>query len=144
MQNRRATKPRVVVIGGPNGTGKTTCAGVLLPHDLAITQFVNADTIAAGLAGFAPESVSLQAGRIMIARIRELADQRRDFAFETTLSSRSFAPFLRQIRTDGYQINLLYIWLRTPELAVQRVQEEFGEAGIPFRQKSLDAATGEE
>lgn len=87
-------RPVVVVIGGPNGAGKTTTSGLLLPEALNIRQFVNADTIAAGLSAFAPESVAFAAGRIMLGRLRELAEQRESFAFETTLASRSFVPFL--------------------------------------------------
>jgi predicted ABC-type ATPase len=121
MQAVETPHPRVVVIAGPNGAGKTTCAAALLPVDLDIRQFVNADTIAAGLSGFAPETAAIPAGRIMLARLHELAREHQEFAFETTLASRSFAPFLRQLRREGYHCHLVYVWLRTPEMAVQRV-----------------------
>jgi predicted ABC-type ATPase len=128
--------PRVVVIGGPNGAGKTTCASVLLPFDLNIRQFVNADTIAAGLSAFAPATAAIQAGRIMLARLEELARQRQDFASETTLASRSFAPFLRRLQAEGYHVRVVYVWLRTPELAVERVKARAQEGG-----HSVPAAT---
>lgn len=116
-------RPQVVVIAGANGAGKSSCAATLLPEGLRIRQFVNADTIAAGLSAFAPETTAIQAGRIMLARIADLARQRQDFAFETTLSSRSFAPLLRRLQSEGYRVHIVYIWLRSPELAVQRVAE---------------------
>jgi predicted ABC-type ATPase len=123
METEEARRPQVVVIAGPNGAGKTTCAAALLPKDLKVVQFVNADTIASGLAAFAPEAAAVQAGRIMLACLSELGRQRQDFAFETTLASRSFAPFLRGLQQQGYGVHIVYIWLRTPELAVQRVAE---------------------
>jgi len=79
--------PHVIIIAGPNGAGKTTTAPALLNEALTINNFVNADTIAAGLCAFAPEKAAIQAGRAMLDRIHYLADQNEDFAFETTLAS---------------------------------------------------------
>jgi predicted ABC-type ATPase len=87
-------RPHVVVLAGPNGAGKSTAAPALLRGRLGVTEFVNADTIAHGLSAFSPEHAAIEAGRIMLARLRQLASQRRDFAFETTLASRTFAPRL--------------------------------------------------
>lgn len=123
------SRPRAVVIGGPNGAGKSTTAARLLPRDLDIRQFVNADAIASGLSGFAPETVALQAGRIMLARLSELARQGEDFAFETTLASRSFVPFLRRLQRRGYAVHVIYVWLQSPDLAVARVAERVRRGG---------------
>jgi predicted ABC-type ATPase len=128
-ESGEAQGPAVVVIGGPNGAGKTTCAAALLPVELGIRQFVNADTLASGLAAFAPETAAVQAGRIMLRRLGELARERQSFAFETTLASRSFAPFLRRLREDGYHLHVIYVWLRTPELAVRRVAARVSQGG---------------
>ena len=129
MEHEQHTRPQVFVIGGPNGAGKTTCVGVLLPKSLDIRQFVNADAIAVGLAAFAPETVALQAGRLMLERLSALAEQRADFAFETTLASRSFAPFLRRLQTEGCDVHVYYVTLRGPELALQRVAERVRRGG---------------
>jgi len=86
----------------------------LLHGRLAVTQFVNADEIARGLAGFAPETAALPAGRIMLARLKELERSRANFAFETTLASRSFAPWLRALVAGGYQFHLVFLWLPSP------------------------------
>jgi predicted ABC-type ATPase len=89
--------PKVVVIAGPNGAGKSTTAPAILRNALHVGEFVNADTIAAGLSAFSPESVSVTAGRLMLSRVQELARAGRDFAFETTLASRTFAPWLNEL-----------------------------------------------
>jgi predicted ABC-type ATPase len=122
-------RPRIFVVGGPNGAGKTTTATRLLPDDLAVRQFVNADVIASGLSAFAPETAALQAGRIMLERLAALTRLREDFAFETTLASRSFAPFLRRQQEEGYSVHIIYVWLRSPDLAVQRVGERVRRGG---------------
>ena len=94
-------KPRIVTLAGPNGAGKTTASTHLLRDALGIDEFVNADIIAAGLSGFAPESVAFQAGRIVLNRIHTLIDQRVSFAFETTLSSKTLATLLTRARHTG-------------------------------------------
>jgi predicted ABC-type ATPase len=121
--------PKVVVIAGPNGAGKSTTAPAILRDALKVHEFVNADTIAAGLSAFSPESVALAAGRIMLDRVHELARDRRDFAFETTLASRTFASWLRDLQTNGYKFHLVYLCLPTVELAVARVAERVRRGG---------------
>lgn len=113
--------PTVIVIGGPNGAGKSTIAPLVLRGVLGVTEFVNADVIAQGLSAFQPERKAVQAGRIMLARLKELAAAREDFAFETTLASRSFAPWLRELRGSGYSFHLAFVWLADASLAVSRV-----------------------
>jgi predicted ABC-type ATPase len=113
--------PHVIVVAGANGAGKSTAAPYLLRDALQVTEFVNADAIAAGLSAFRPESVAIAAGRIMLARMRHLAAARENFAFETTLASRSFAPWLADLKRSGYHAHLLFLWLRSAELAVSRV-----------------------
>ena len=99
--------PNIVILAGPNGAGKSTAAPTLLQGTLGITEFVDADIIARGLSAFNVESVAIAAGRVMLARLRELARQRVNFAFETTLASRSFAPWLADLRNAGYTVDLI-------------------------------------
>jgi predicted ABC-type ATPase len=113
--------PRVVIFAGPNGAGKSTHADAIVAA-LGIDTFVNADYIARGLSGRHADAVAMQAGRIMLTRLRELAAAKQDFAFESTLSSRSFAPFLRQLKTQGYQVAIYYFSLTSVSLAVRRVK----------------------
>jgi predicted ABC-type ATPase len=121
--------PSVVVLAGPNGAGKSTAAPLILKDVVGIEEFVNADTIAQGLSGFQPERVGLSAGRIMLARLRELARQRMSFAFETTLASRSFVPWLAGLIRTDYQFHLVFLWLPHPDMAVARVAARVQEGG---------------
>jgi predicted ABC-type ATPase len=114
-------RPTLVVIAGPNGAGKSTTAPFLLRDELAVTEFVNADQIAAGLSGFSPDAVALAAGRVMLARLRDLLRGGADFAFESTLASRSLAPFVARAKRAGYRFVLLYLWLESPAQASARV-----------------------
>ncbi|MBI3448915.1 MAG: AAA family ATPase [Acidobacteria bacterium] len=117
----RPDSPHIVLICGPNGAGKSTLAPRLLTGALRVKEFVNADVVARGLSAFQPEEVSLAAGRIMLGRLRELARQRASFAFETTLASRSFAPWISRLKASGYAFHLLFLWLPDDDLAVSRV-----------------------
>ena len=111
----------VVVLGGPNGAGKSTSAPRLLGGSLRVGPFVNADTIAQGLSAFRPEDVALDAGRIMLRRLDELEDQRKGFAFETTLASRALASRFTRLKAGGYRVHIVFLWLPTAELAIARV-----------------------
>jgi predicted ABC-type ATPase len=125
MDNR----PQVIVLAGPNGAGKSTSAPEVIASHIGVSAFVNADVIARGLSGFAPENADLAAGRIMLGRLRELAKAREDFAFETTLSSRTFGPWLAELCSAGYEFHLCYVWVHSPDLAVERVRRRFESGG---------------
>ena len=121
--------PDVYIIGGCNGSGKTTTAMKLLPNSLNLLEYINADEIAAGLSPFNPESVAIQAGRLMLERLNSLSDAGIDFAFETTLASRHYVRFLQRCKNKGYAVNLIYFWLVSPELAIARVKQRVASGG---------------
>lgn len=121
--------PNVYIIAGCNGAGKTTASFTILPEMLDCKEFVNADSIAAGLSPFNPESVAFEAGRIMLQRIYELMKAKVDFAFETTLSTRSYVSLIKSARSIGYKITLLFIWLDSPDTAKQRVENRVSKGG---------------
>jgi predicted ABC-type ATPase len=123
-----AAQPRVIIFAGPNGAGKSTHAEAILAQ-LGIATFVNADYIARGLAGRNASTVAIAAGRIMLNRLRELSAANQDFAFESTLSSRSFAPFLRSLKAQGYRVAIHYFSLPTATLAVRRVRLRVASGG---------------
>jgi predicted ABC-type ATPase len=123
------TAPRCIVLGGINGAGKTTSSRTILAETLRVMTFVNADVIAQGIAGFDPNSANITASRIMLDRLHELAALRADFAFETTLSGQTTAPWLRSLRDVGYVIDLHYFWLASADLAVARVAHRVGRGG---------------
>ncbi len=130
--------PNVIVIAGPNGAGKSTLAPALLRDTLGIAEYVNADTIAEGLSAFAPEDASFDAGRVMLGRLQGLADDGQDFAFETTLASRFYAGWLRNLREDhGYQVNLIFLWLESVEIAVQRVAARVSAGGHSIPEETI-------
>ncbi len=117
----KGAAPKVVLIAGPNGAGKTTCAEALLA-ELGVPVFVNADRIAQGLSGLRAESVALSAGRLMLERLRQLGAAGESFGFETTLASRSFAPFLRDLAAQGYEVHLFYLMLPSATESLRRVK----------------------
>jgi len=121
--------PQVIVIAGPNGAGKTTLAPFLLRDRFNVFPFVNADVIASGLSAFEPERVAIDAGRVMLRRLRDLSNKRESFAFESTLAARSYAPWLKQLRDVGYEVHLLFVWLHSAELAIERVAERVRRGG---------------
>jgi len=112
-----------------NGAGKSTLAPHLLRDTLRIVEYVNADTIAEGLSAFAPENASFDAGRGMRGRLRELAADRKDFAFETTLASRSYAVRLKELQKQGYRVSLVFLGLESVDLAIARVEERVRSGG---------------
>ena len=121
--------PNLYIIAGCNGAGKTTASYTVLPEIFGCQEFVNADNIAAGLSPFNPESVALEAGRIMLKRIYELLDEGFDFAFETTLATRSYVSFIKKAQQAGYEVTLVYFWLDAPETAYNRVATRVREGG---------------
>jgi predicted ABC-type ATPase len=130
--------PDLVVIAGPNGAGKSTAAPLLIGKRLGIAEFVNADVIAAGLSAFSPETVAVEAGRIMLKRLRQLADEGKDFAFETTLASRSFAPWIVRLRRErDYRFHLFFLWLPGAEMAVSRVSGRVRHGGHSVPQENI-------
>ena len=129
VELNNATGRRAVVLSGSNGAGKTTASRAVLRDVFQIGTFVNADFIAQGLNGFDPDSVALQAGRLMRQRLHELATEGQDFAFETTLSGKTYAAWLRSLQEAGYRVALLYYWLESPDLAVARVAARVGRGG---------------
>jgi predicted ABC-type ATPase len=121
--------PNLFVIAGPNGAGKTTYARRFLPEEMRTREFVNADLIAAGLSPFAPDAAAFEAGRIMLKRLRELAAKKEDFAFETTLSGRGYAPLLRETQAAGYYIRLDFLWIPDLGITRKRVQQRVAKGG---------------
>ena len=121
--------PHLIIIAGSNGAGKSTAAPALLKDALHVDNFVNADVIAQGLCAYQPEKAAIQAGRIMLDRIHTLAEEKVNFAFETTLASRTFAIWIPKLQKQGYQFHLIFLWLKNVELAIFRVNERVKSGG---------------
>lgn len=117
------------VISGCNGAGKTTASYSVLPDMLHCREFVNADEIAKGLSPFQPENVAIEAGRIMLGRVKELIHKNVDFAFETTLAAKSYVRLIEEAQAKRYFVTLIFFWLNSPELALERVRTRVNEGG---------------
>lgn len=129
--------PHLIIIAGCNGSGKTTTAPALLQNSLHVDDFVNADVIAQGLCAFQPEKAAIQAGRVMLEQIHSLTEQNANFAFETTLASRTFSTWIPQLKKQGYQFHLIFLWLKNAELAVLRVKERIKNGGHSVPEKTI-------
>lgn len=125
--------PRLYIISGCNGAGKTTASYSLLPEMLDCKEFVNSDEFAKGLSPFDPDKASIQASRFMLMKIRYLLKKQQDFAVETTLATRTLLKIAKTAQAAGYTVTLLYFWLNSPDMAVERVKArvEAGGHNIP-------------
>jgi predicted ABC-type ATPase len=129
MKRATITSPRCIVIAGPNGAGKTTFAREFLPKDAGVIHFVNADLIAGGLSPLRPESAAVAAGRLFLTELDRLAKARLDFAFETTLSGLVYLARLRQWKSAGYRIEIVFLRLPSPKLALRRIAMRVMQGG---------------
>ncbi|MCX5704910.1 MAG: zeta toxin family protein [Candidatus Omnitrophica bacterium] len=119
----------VYIIAGPNGSGKTTFAKLFLPDYVNCPNFVNADLIAQGLAPFGPRAAAIKAGKLVLQEIHEYARRGVDFAFETTLSGKSYARLLTDLKSKDYALHLFFLWIPSPELAIARIKDRVIEGG---------------
>jgi len=130
--------PLCVVIAGPNGSGKTTFAREFLPAHHGIIHFVNADLVAGGLSPLRPELAARAAGRLVLAELDRLARERRDFAFETTLSGLGYARILRSLKSKGYRLEIVYLQIASPELARRRIAARVKQGGHSVPRKDVE------
>lgn len=131
------SQPTCTIIAGPNGAGKTTFAMTWLPEAAGCRSFVNADLIAAGLSPLAPEREWLAASRLFLQEINRHVARREDFAFETTLSGKTYLRLIRQLLGDGWRVALYYLWLPSVEMSIQRVAERFSHGGHDIPLESI-------
>ena len=133
-----SNKKHLYIIAGCNGAGKTTASFTILPEVLDCKEFINADEIAKGLSPFQPESVAMQAGRIMLARMDELLQKGETFAFETTLATKSYKQKIEWAQANGYEVTLLFFWLDSPNMAKKRVAQRVAEGGHSIPSETIE------
>jgi len=121
--------PRCIIIAGPNGAGKTTFAREFLTKEAGVFHFVNADLLAAGLSPLKPELAVLKAGKLLLAELDRLAAERKDFAFESTLSGLTYVNRFKRWKSAGYQIEIIFLRLVSPQLALRRVAGRVRQGG---------------
>ena len=129
--------PRLYIISGCNGAGKTTASYSLLPEMLDCKEFVNSDEFAKGLSPFDPSKASIQASRMMLMKIRYLLKKQQDFAIETTLATRTLLKIAKQAQMAGYTVTLLYFWLNSPDLAIERVRARVEAGGHDIPEETI-------
>lgn len=120
---------KLYIIAGCNGAGKTTASYTLLPEILQCDEFINADEIAKGLSPFKPDRAGIQAGRLMLKKIKNLIHSDEHFAFETTLSTKSYKNYVIEAQKNRFSVTLLFFWLSSPNLAIKRVETRVKEGG---------------
>ena len=121
--------PKLYIISGCNGSGKTTASYTLLPDLLNCREFVNSDEFAKSFSPFDPGAASVTASRYMLMKINYLLERKADFAIETTLATRSLMQIVRQAQQQNYETTVLYFWLNSPELAIERVRDRVESGG---------------
>jgi predicted ABC-type ATPase len=122
-------KPKCIVIAGPNGAGKTTFAREFLSQESGVIHFVNADLIASGISALRPELAALEAGKVLLAEVTRLGKAGIDFGFESTLSGIAYASRLREWKSMGYQIEIIFLRLSSPQLALRRIAARVKQGG---------------
>ncbi len=128
-------KPNIYIVAGPNGAGKTTFAEEFLPHYVECRTFINADTIARGLAAFSPDAAALKAGRLLLEQIETYAAKKIDFAFETTLAGVAYLSRLEKLKKEGYAIHLFFLWIPDVKLSLARVANRLKMGGHDISEK---------
>jgi predicted ABC-type ATPase len=128
-------KRNCYIVAGSNGAGKSTFATEFLPRYAHCPTFINADLIARGLSPFDPDAALARAARLVLESIHQASASRTNFAFETTLSGRSYLRVIRDLRNRGYRIHMFYLWIPGPELALARIRDRVASGGhnVPAR-----------
>ena len=119
----------VYIIAGPNGSGKTTFAKEFLPDYVRCPHFVNADLIAKGLSPFSTEISAIRAGRVVLGQLHYYASKNMDFAFESTLSGKTYINFFKELRRKEYNLHVFFLWIPSAELALSRIKDRVAEGG---------------
>lgn len=129
--------PRLYILSGPNGSGKTTASYSILPELLDCSEFVNSDEFAKHLSPFAPEGAYITASRLMLQKVQYLFDRREDFSIETTLATRALIKLTRKAQALGYYVTVIYLWLESPDMAVERVAARVKAGGHDIPEETI-------
>lgn len=122
--------PTIYLFAGSNGAGKSTFARAYLTTGFETPpRFLNADELAKGLSPLSPETVALKAGKLLLAEIENCLQRHTSFALESTLSGHAQASILKKAKKLGYQIEIHYLWIPSPLLAIRRIAQRVKKGG---------------
>ena len=121
--------PKLHIVAGPNGSGKTTFAREFLPKYAQCSNFINADLIAMGLSPFKPAQVQLTAGKILLKQVDDMLHNRKDFAFESTLAGKTYVRLIKEAKALGYTVHIYYLWIPSADLAKERIKQRVKQGG---------------
>ena len=127
-------RPQIIVVAGPNGAGRSTCAATSLPPGL---DYLNADEVAKGLPGYPSRQADMQAGRIVLDQMQERDENRQGFAVETTLASRSLAARITRLKVAGYKFRLIFLWTPNADFSIQRVAFRVRSGGHDIPEETI-------
>ncbi len=131
------TKPTCIIIAGPNGAGKTTFALDYLPQVAGFDNFINADLIASGLSPLSPEKHLLTASKLFLKEVYKVIEAREDVSFETTLSGKSYLKLIRKLKNNGWEVELIYLYLPSVQLSINRVAERVKHGGHDIPKETI-------
>ncbi len=118
----------IFIIGGANGSGKTTIAKEYL-KEYNDFYFLNADMIASEIVSENPNDNNLLAGKEFFRRMEHSRKTRDKIMIESTLAGGWLNRWLLNFRADGFRINLLYIYLNSTELCLSRIASRVKKGG---------------
>jgi|SRR3989339_682694 len=126
-------RKEVYIVGGPNGSGKTTFVKQFLPNYVNVRNFVNADDIAVGLSPLDYASMNMKSGRLMLELIDGYREKGESFGFETTLAGKKWIKMIDELKGANYNVHIFFLDIASVELAVNRVKYrvETGGHDIP-------------
>lgn len=130
--------PKLFIIAGPNGSGKTTFAQEFLPRFAKCNHFLNADLIALGLSPFDPVKVRLKAGRLLLSQIDSFIKEKQDFGFESTLGGKSYLSLLAEAKQKRYSIHIFFLWIPDVRLAKARIEQRVKNGGHDVPVKDIE------
>jgi predicted ABC-type ATPase len=122
-------KPTIYIFGGSNGVGKTTFAKEFLREKACSIRFLNADEIARGLSPLNPSDLAMKAGRILLEEIGGCIVRGKSFGIESTLSGKTYVRLLENARAGGFEIELHYLCVKSPQEAIERIKERVRQGG---------------
>ncbi len=124
-------KPILIVIAGPNGTGKTSITNKILEHEwVENCLYINPDNIAKETFGDWNSNEAVLKAAKLSAEMRETCiEQQKGLIFETVLSADDKIEFIKKAKAKGYFIRLFFVGTESPAINASRIAHRVLEGG---------------